>query len=137
MEKLWAEYGMFIVVGTLLITAAAVFTADNYNWGWLNIIPGHRGRMMKKARWDYVLGKASDKFTSDIMEWLQEEELNQAEAAELYRLLKQALPNKNLFPSEVLLKAAIQKRITAGIHTPVELPKVKVTRKSLFEKPAV
>lgn len=133
MEKLWTDYGVLMAVGALCTVIVCTCILDEYNWGWVNIIPGHRGRMMKKARWDYVLGKASDKFTSDIMDWLMEEEVTTEEANELYRLLKQALKSKSLYPSEVLLKEAIQKRIASGVNAPVPLPE-KVKRKSLFEK---
>lgn len=134
MERLWSDYGVVMAVGALCVVTAATLTLDQYNWGWLNIIPGHRGRMMKKARWDYVLGLASDKFTSDIMDWLIAEDVTESEASELYRLLKQALKCKELYPSEVLLKQAIQKRIVQEAHAPVPLPTEKVKRKSLFEK---
>ena len=134
METLWTDYPVLMAVGAMCIIVGCTFYVDQYNWEWVNFIPGHRGRMMKKARRDYVLGKASDGFTSLIMDWLMAEELTQEEASELYRLLKQAYPNKSLFPSEVLLKEAINKRLLAGVHAPVELPKEKTKRKSLFEK---
>jgi hypothetical protein len=133
MESQWANvlhfYRQFEVatdIGVGLILLAIMFLCVDKLFtkeaGWLLAGPRRRGRMIRKARRQYVDQLATYDFVDKIEERIYQGAITRAEANELYRKMKQLFPIRNLFPSPELLKENIDKRLRKGTHAPVPLP---------------
>jgi hypothetical protein len=90
--------------------------------GWYFATPRRRGRMFRKQRWEYVKNLVTYDFTDRIEERVYQGAMTRKEAAEIYRMMKQILPVRGMFPSPELLKENIKKRMKSGDHNPVPLP---------------
>jgi hypothetical protein len=136
MEMLWTEGVLWIREHAVLIAGALVVIATAFatvpvtdKWEWLDFIPRRRGRMLRRARREYVKKMAVDGFVDRVEENVSNGTFTRDEAKELYRELRKCFPIRDLFPSPQLLKEAIKRRLAAKIHEPVPLPGRKPKRK--------
>lgn len=125
-----------LILGGLIAVALCLPWHKTDNWEWLDFIPHRRGRMLRKARRQFIKQDAVDGFVSYVEDQVYHGTYTRDEAKELYREMKKTFPIRDLFPSPRLLKEAIRKRLASGIHTPVSLPdlKEKKKRKHAFDK---
>lgn len=118
------EVAIDLAVGALLV-CIIILVGDKLltkEEGWLMSLPRRRGRMFKKQRWDYVKNLVTYDLTDKIEERVYQGAMSREEAREIYRMLKQTFPVRNMFPAPELLKENIKKRIKSGTHDPVPLP---------------
>lgn len=111
------------------------------NWGWESIssdtLLRGRGRHVKKARRDFIRKDTIDALVHHVEKRVYDGDYSRKEANELYREARKAWYVKDLFPSPILLKEAINKRLKSGQNEPVPLPgSDKPKRKNAFDKPA-
>jgi hypothetical protein len=118
------EVAVDITVGVVLI-CIIILVVDKLltkEAGWLMSKPRRRGRMFRKQRWEYVKNLATYDLTDKIEERVYQGAITREEARELYRMMKQLFPVRNMFPAPELLKENIKKRRASGTHDPVPLP---------------
>ncbi len=112
----WDAVGLFLIL--LLLAGLSHIQSRE----WLNYIPHRRGRVMRRARRDYVRTSTIDEIVNVIEERVYQGTYTREEAKELYRDLKKCFPVRDFFPNPEVLKDNIKKRRASGIHAPVALP---------------
>lgn len=128
-----------VALGAMFLLVVYVLWLRYYNkeaeWGWYDLLPRGRGKMLRRARRNYVKLQAIDDFVHMVEERVHQGIYTRAEAKELYREAKKTWPIKDLFPNKELLKEAIRHRKAADIHAPVPLPDANVkTGESVFKR---
>lgn len=98
--------------------------------GWASLRPRGRGRMLRRARRNFVRTMIIDDLVSNVEEKVFSGIITRKEASEIYRDARKYWPVKELFPSPELLKENINKRLASKTHTPVPLPDVRKEKKS-------
>jgi hypothetical protein len=89
-------------------------------------VPQRRGKMLKKARERFVDAITADGFTSFMEDLVYRGTITRKECNERYRKLGAWLGNRDLLPSNHLLKEAINKRLQAKIlYAKVDFPGAK------------
>lgn len=130
------ELGWNLLAGAAAIAIVVYMSREPHDW-W-NYIPHRRGRMMRRARRNWVRRDAIDAFVSHVEERVYAGIYTRKEASELYRDARKYWPVKELFPSPELLKENIKQRLARHQNSPVVLPdgKEKASPKHMFDKPA-
>lgn len=130
--------GWDITLGVLVILAMIKWPqiTSVEEGGWWNFHPRGRGKMLRRARRNYVRSMIIDELVSIIELRVFNGEITRNEAKELYRDARKYWPVKDLFPAPELLKENIKKRRASGTHSPVSLPDPLPKAKHAFEKAA-
>lgn len=130
------QLGWHLLLGAAGVAVLYWWTKEEHNW-W-NLIPRRRGRMLRRARRNWVRQDAIDAFVNHVEERVYAEIFTRKEASELYRDARKYWPVKELFPSPELLKKNIEYRLKNQVHKDAPLPdrKEKARPKHMFEKPA-
>lgn len=130
------ELGWNLLSGAVVIAIVVLLSRETHEW-W-NHIPRRRGKMLRRARRNWVRQDAIDAFVNHVEERVYAEVYTRKEASELYRDARKYWPVKDLFPTPELLKENIKARLARHQNEPVALPdrKEKVRPKHMFEKPA-
>ena len=138
--KWWTEnnqqYQALIVVGAICVL---ICSAAYIDWRRARRTWKRRGKALKRARMDYVRTLVVDTFIDTVETYVYNEVLTRTEAKEIYRELKICFPRvRDAFPSPILLKEDIRKRLAKG-NEPLPFPDkdVKPRRgRHMFDKAA-
>lgn len=148
MEQAWSyTYNLYqtnsegwnIALGALVVAIILSFMWRMEGPWESDILSKRRGKMLRRARREFVRRDAIDAFVDYVEERVFHGDYTRKEANELYRDARKYWPVKELFPSPELLKENIRKRLDAtGRNQPVPLPdrEEKARPKHMFEKPA-
>lgn len=130
--KDWAldNQGIVTIMGLVVMFGSVMIPWDRHaGYAWVTLM---RGTMVRRARRIQVDNEAIDEFTDKIEDKVLNGEWTRSEATEVYRKLKILFPVRNIFPSTEKLKENIHKRMTNGVHAPVDIPNGK--RRHMFSK---
>lgn len=129
------QIGWHLLLGVAGVALLLWYTQEEQEW-W-NAIPKRRGRMLRRARRNWVRQDAIDAFVNHVEERVYARIYSRKEASELYRDARKYWPVKDLFPSPELLKENIRKRLAAHNNEAVPLvdKKEKAQPKHMFDKP--
>lgn len=128
------QLGWHLLLGAACVGVLYWWTQEEHNW-W-NHIPRRRGRMLRRARRNWVRQDAIDAFVNHVEERVYAKVYSRKEASELYRDARKYWPVKDLFPSPERLKEDIKQRLARHQNEAVTLPdkKEEARPKHMFEK---